>query len=97
MIGDDDLLEFVFSKTSENSFNNNEVNVTRRVASHLMPLVSKLREGKVSFEQVIRPLPKKESKPLQSFLVVLLPMAYVGLMGYFMYRFMGKARKNVLI
>jgi cell division protease FtsH len=61
---------------------------TRRVPSHLYPIVSKLAEKQIEFEQIISPPPPPRSL-LSTLLLIALPAAYIGFLGYVMYRFMG--------
>ncbi|KAH9254173.1 hypothetical protein BASA81_007762 [Batrachochytrium salamandrivorans] len=85
--GDDDVVQFALhgQKPSQG-----EILVTRRLASHLLPFAHQLHQSKVQFEQVPRnllePVGGAPAPLWQSVLMVTLPIAYLSLFGFALYR-----------
>lgn len=85
LFGDDEVLKVALTTAKEN-----EVYLTRRLPSHLMPLLTQLRSKGVQFDLSSISELSHESTPLwQSVLIVLLPVAYVSALGYILYRVFG--------
>ena len=93
MFAQDDVLEFATkSKTTAaaaaDAANGSATLLTRRIPSHLMPLVTRLHEKRVGFEQLPPPMPR-QTPVWQTALMATIPVAYLGLLGWIIYRFMG--------